>query len=84
MAFQLDLRPFVTPVVSEWTVILNWMNRSMWKLSKVKKFDHFLNFEEVVHAFISTWHGYCRGLWLGVRQSSLSHLQLVQMLPPES
>ncbi len=47
-------------------------------LSKVKSCLSFNDFERVIHAFISSRLDYCNALYVGVSQTSLSRLQLVQ------
>ncbi|KAI2649140.1 hypothetical protein H4Q32_020355 [Labeo rohita] len=47
-------------------------------LSKAKSFLSFKNFEKVIHAFITTRLDYCNSLYVGISQTALSRLQLVQ------
>lgn len=47
-------------------------------LAKIKLFLAFKDFEMVIHAFISTRLDYCNSLFMGINQSSLAHLQMVQ------
>ncbi len=47
-------------------------------LAKVKPFLNCTDLEKATHAFISSRLDYCNGLYVGVSQSSLNHLQLVQ------
>ncbi len=47
-------------------------------LAKVKQFIYFKDFEKVIHAFVSTRLDYCNSLYMGINQSSLAHLQMVQ------
>ena len=47
-------------------------------LAKVKKFLSRHDLEKAIHALISSWLDYCNALYVGVSQSSLSRLQLVQ------
>lgn len=44
----------------------------------LKTFLSFINFEKVIHAFISARLDYCYSLLVGISQSALSRLQLVQ------
>ncbi len=44
----------------------------------MKSFLSFTNFEIVIHAFITTRLDYCNSLYLGISQSSLNRLQMVQ------
>ncbi|TKS65252.1 RNA-directed DNA polymerase from mobile element jockey [Collichthys lucidus] len=48
------------------------------QLAKVKPFLAQKHFETVIHAFITSRLDYCNALYLGVSQSSLARLQLVQ------
>ncbi len=43
-----------------------------------KSFLSFTYFERVIHAFITTRLNYCNSLYLGISQSSLNRLQMVQ------
>ncbi len=47
-------------------------------IAKIKSFISFKDLETVIHAFISSRLDYCNSLYLGVAQSCLSRLQLVQ------
>ncbi len=47
-------------------------------IAKIKYFLSFKDLETVIHAFISSRLDYCNSLYLGVAQSCLSRLQLVQ------
>lgn len=47
-------------------------------LSKVKPFLNRTDLERTIHAFISSRIDYCNALYVGVSQSALSRLQLVQ------
>ncbi len=47
-------------------------------IAKIKSFLSFKDLETVIHAFISSRLDYCNSLYLGVAQSCLSGLQLVQ------
>ncbi len=47
-------------------------------IAKIKSFLSFKDLETVIHAFISSRLDYCNSLYLGVAQSCLSRLQLVQ------
>ncbi len=47
-------------------------------IAKMKSFLTLRDMESVIHAFISSRLDYCNGLYLGVSQSLLSRLQLVQ------
>ena len=47
-------------------------------LKKVKPFLSFVDFEKVIHAFITTRLDYCNALYFGVSQSCLHRLQLIQ------
>ncbi len=47
-------------------------------IAKVKSFLSFMDLETVIHAFISTRLDYCNSLYLGITQSCLSLLQMVQ------
>lgn len=47
-------------------------------LSKVKPFLTRHDLEKALHAFISSRLDYCNALYIGLSQTSLSHLQLVQ------
>ncbi|KAK7925857.1 hypothetical protein WMY93_008167 [Mugilogobius chulae] len=47
-------------------------------LTKIKPFLSRNNLEKAVHAFISSRIDYCNALYLGISQSSLHRLQLVQ------
>lgn len=47
-------------------------------IAKIKSFLSFKDLENVIHAFISSRLDYCNSLYLGVAQSCLSRLQLVQ------
>ncbi len=47
-------------------------------LAKVKPFLNRSDLEKAIHAFISSRLDYCNALYVGVSQSSLNHLQLVQ------
>ncbi len=47
-------------------------------LAKVKQFIYFKDFEKVIHAFVSTRLDYCNSLYMGINQSSLARLQMVQ------
>lgn len=46
--------------------------------AKIKSFLSFKDLENVIHSFISSRLDYCNSLYLGVAQSCLSRLQLVQ------
>uniref|UniRef100_A0A3Q3BY54 Reverse transcriptase domain-containing protein n=1 Tax=Haplochromis burtoni TaxID=8153 RepID=A0A3Q3BY54_HAPBU len=48
------------------------------RLARVKSFLSRQHLETVIHAFISSRLDYCNALYVGVRQSLLSRLQLVQ------
>uniref|UniRef100_A0A4W5Q8G8 Reverse transcriptase domain-containing protein n=1 Tax=Hucho hucho TaxID=62062 RepID=A0A4W5Q8G8_9TELE len=47
-------------------------------LTKLKPFLSFVDFERVIHAFITTRLDYCNALYVGINQASLSRLQMVQ------
>ncbi len=47
-------------------------------LAKVKPFLSFKDFEKVIHAFVSTRLDYCNSIYMGINQSSLARLQMVQ------
>ncbi len=47
-------------------------------IAKIKSFLSFKDLETVIHAFISSRLDYCNSLYLGVAESCLSGLQLVQ------
>ncbi len=47
-------------------------------LAKVKPFFSFKDFEKVIHAFVSTRLDYCNSIYMGINQSSLARLQMVQ------
>ncbi len=47
-------------------------------LSKAKSFLSFKNLEKVIHAFITSKLDYCNSLYIGISQTALSRLQLVQ------
>ena len=47
-------------------------------IAKLKSILSFKDLETVIHAFISSRVDYCNSLYLGICQSSLSRLQLVQ------
>ena len=47
-------------------------------LSKAKPFLSFVDFEKVIHAFITTRLDYCNALYLGVSHGGLHRLQMVQ------
>uniref|UniRef100_A0A669ET81 Reverse transcriptase domain-containing protein n=1 Tax=Oreochromis niloticus TaxID=8128 RepID=A0A669ET81_ORENI len=48
------------------------------QLSKVKPFISFCDLERVLHTSVTTHLDYCNGLYIGIDQASLSHLQMVQ------
>ncbi|XP_034562467.1 uncharacterized protein LOC117829052, partial [Notolabrus celidotus] len=48
------------------------------QLAKVKPFLARQHFETVIHAFVTSRLDYCNALYLGISQSSLARLQLVQ------
>uniref|UniRef100_A0A3B1JMG1 Reverse transcriptase domain-containing protein n=1 Tax=Astyanax mexicanus TaxID=7994 RepID=A0A3B1JMG1_ASTMX len=47
-------------------------------IAKLKPFLSFSDLEKVIHAFISSQIDYCNSLYIGINQSLLHHLQLVQ------
>ncbi len=47
-------------------------------LAKIKPFLSFCDFERVMHAFVSSRLDYCNSLYVGISQSTLSRLQIVQ------
>lgn len=47
-------------------------------LSKAKSFLTFAEFERVIHLFISSRLDYCNSLYIGMSQSNISRLQMVQ------
>ncbi len=47
-------------------------------IAKIKSFLSFKDLETVIHAFISTRLDYCNSLYLGITQSCISRLQMVQ------
>ncbi len=47
-------------------------------LTKVKPFLLFYDFERVMHAFVSSRLDYCNSMYVGINQSTLSRLQIVQ------
>ncbi len=47
-------------------------------LAKVKTFLSFKHFETAIHAFIHSRMDYCNSLYLGINNSSISRLQMVQ------
>ena len=47
-------------------------------LSRIKPVLSFLDFERVIHAFVSTRLDYCNALYAGLNKTSLARLQLVQ------
>ncbi len=51
---------------------------TIWLLAKVKPYLPRKEFESVIHAFITSRLDYCNSLYVGLDQSSLQRLQLVQ------
>ncbi|XP_055493235.1 uncharacterized protein LOC129698247 [Leucoraja erinacea] len=51
------------------------------KIAKIKQFLQFDALEKIIHTFISSRLDYCNSLYIGISQSSLSRLQLVQNAP---
>lgn len=47
-------------------------------LAQIKPVLSFNDFEQVIHAFISTQLDYCSALYAGLNQTSVARLQLVQ------
>ena len=47
-------------------------------IAKIKPFLSLHNLEIVIHALITSWLDYCNSLYIGISQSALSRLQLVQ------
>ncbi len=86
------LAPYVKPYVKNLGVVLDSALRldrqinqvvkssfyQLRTLVKIKSFLYFTNFERVIHAFITTRLDYCNSLYLGISQSSLKRLQMVQ------
>ncbi len=60
-----------------WNHVL-WSDKTKMIIAKIKSFISFKDLETVIHAFISSRLDYCNSLYLGVAQSCLSRLQLVQ------
>ncbi len=86
------LAPYVKPYVKNLGVVLDsalkldrQVNQVVYSsfyqlrtMVKIKSFLSFTNFERVIHAFITTRLDYCNSLYLGISQSSLKRLQMVQ------
>jgi len=86
------LTPYVKPAVRNLGVtfdhnmkfdmqISNVVKTSFFQLRLLSKVKPFLNrhdLEKVIHAFISSRLDYCNALYIGLNQSSISRLQLVQ------
>ncbi len=86
------LAPYVKPYVKNLSMVLDSalkldrqvnqaVKSSFYQLRtlvKMKSFLSFTNFERVIHAFITTRLDYCNSLYLGISQSSINHLQIVQ------
>lgn len=86
------LAPYVKPYVKNLGVVLDsalkldrqvnqFVKASFYQLRtlvKMKSFLSFSNFEKVIHGFITTRLDYCNSLYLGISQSSINRLQIVQ------
>lgn len=86
------LTPYVKPYVKNLGVILdsglkldrqvNQVVKSSFyqlrTLAKIKSILSVSNLEKVVHAFISTRLDYCNSIYMGISESSINRLQIVQ------